>query len=139
MSQEASGLGRAVRKPRPVSLGRALTRSGTGWTYNKEERIAVGTAYFPNAQDIKGHTNANEELRGDFSALSNMGYSMVLGGDFNAHTGSNGDKTPTDKAGIRVLSSIEDAGMINTIPDKCSGGPTRVQVHKDDTQESTLD
>jgi exonuclease III len=103
--------------------------------------LAVGTAYFPNAQDIEGHTNANEELRGDFNALSNLGYSMVLGGDFNAHTGSNGDTRPTDKAGNMFLSSIEDAGMIlvNTMPNKCSGGPTRVQVHKDDTQESTLD
>jgi hypothetical protein len=25
--------------------------------------LAVGTAYFPNSQDIEGHTNANEELR----------------------------------------------------------------------------
>lgn len=105
-----------------------------------DNNLAVGTAYFPNAQDIDGHTKANEELRGDFNALSNMGYSMVVGGDFNAHTGSNGDKRPTDAAGNMFLSSIEDAGMVlvNTT-DKCSGGPTRVQVHRHDIQESTLD
>lgn len=103
--------------------------------------LAVGTAYFPNAQNIKGHTAANEELRGDINVLSDLGYSLVLGGDFNAHTGSNGDKRPIDKAGRMFLNSIEDAGlvMINTLPGKCSGGPTRVQVHKDVTQESTLD
>ena len=43
-----------------------------------DNNLAVGTAYFPNAQDIDGHTKANEELRGDFNALSNMGYSMVI-------------------------------------------------------------
>ena len=103
--------------------------------------LAVGTAYFPNAQNIKGHTAANEELRGDINVLSDLGYSLVLGGDFNAHTGSNGDKRPIDKAGRMFLNSIEDAGlvMINTLPGKCSGGPTRVQVQKDVTQESTLD
>ena len=102
--------------------------------------LAVGTAYFPKAQDVSGHAMANEELRGDFNALSNMGYSMVVGGDFNAHTGSNGDKTPIDKAGNMFLSLIEDAGMVlvNTT-DKCSGGPTRVQVRNRDIQESTLD
>ena len=120
---EVSGLGHTTRKLRPVSFERALTCSGIGWIYSKE---SVGTAYFP---------------RGDINVLSDLGYSLVLGGDFNAHTGSNGDKRPIGKAGRMFLNSIEDVGlvMINTLPGKCSGGPTRVQVHKDVTQESTLD
>jgi hypothetical protein len=103
--------------------------------------LAVGTAYFPKAQDVKGHVAANKELCADFAYLAEQGYRVVLGGDLNAHTGANGDDTPTDAAGRMLLETLEWANMImvNTMPGKCVGGPSRVQVQKDGVQTSTID
>jgi hypothetical protein len=103
--------------------------------------LAVGTAYFPKAQDVKGHKAANKELCADFAYLAEQGYRVVLGGDLNAHTGANGDDTPTDAAGHMLLETLEwaDMVMVNTMPGKCVGGPSRVQVQKEGIQKSTID
>jgi hypothetical protein len=103
--------------------------------------LAVGTGYFPKAQDVKGHVAANKELSADFACLIELGYRMVFGGDLNAHIGANGDATPVDAAGRMLLETLDWAGMVmvNTMPGKCTGGPSRVQVLKDGQQESTID
>ena len=103
--------------------------------------LAVGTAYFPTAQDAEGHARANVALCGDLAYLTGQGYRVALGGDFNAHTGANGDKMPVDMAGRMLLETADWFGMVvvNTMPNKCIGGPTRVQVRVDGTQESTID
>ena len=103
--------------------------------------LAVGTGYFPKAQDVKGHVLANQELSADFAYLTELGYRVVFGGDLNAHIGANGDTTPVDAAGRMLLETLDWAGMvmINTMPGKCMGGPSRVQVLKDGQQESTID
>jgi hypothetical protein len=103
--------------------------------------LAVGTSYFPNAQDVRGHLAANKELCADLAWLSEQGYRIVLGGDLNAHIGANFDSTPTDEAGRMLLETVDWTGMVivNTMPGMCVGGPTRVQVQKDGTQSSTID
>jgi hypothetical protein len=117
------------------TLWHRLEREGGG------QPLAVGTGYFPNAQDLKGHTAANKELCADFAYLTELGYMVVFGGDLNAHIGANGDTTPTDAAGRMLLETVDFAGMtmVNTMPGKCTGGPTRVQVMKDGVQSSTID
>ena len=51
--------------------------------------LAVGTVYFPQAQDVPGHVEAHKALCGDLAYLIAHGYRVLLGGDFNAHTGAN--------------------------------------------------
>ena len=103
--------------------------------------LAVGTGYFPKAQDVKGHAVANKELAADFAYLTELGYSVVFGGDLNAHIGANGDTTPSDAAGRMLLETVDWAGMVlvNTMSGVCTGGPTRVQVLRDGVQSSTID
>jgi len=106
-----------------------------------EKALVVGVGYFPNAQDVKGHAAANKELRLAIAELVEQGYSVVFGGDLNAHTGANGDLTPSDTAGAMLLETVELSGMmlVNTMPGMCEGGPSRVQVMENEVQESTLD
>jgi hypothetical protein len=103
--------------------------------------IIVGTGYFPNATDVKGHDEANKELSLCLAMFREQGHRIIFGGDLNAHTGANGDTSPPDAAGWKLLETVQYADMIliNTLPGKCTGGPTRVQVREEGTQQSTLD
>ena len=99
--------------------------------------LVVGVGYFPGAQDYKGHVEANDELRSRLEVFRREGYHVVFGGDLNAHIGSNGDDTPTDRAGRLLLETTEVMGMVmvNTMDGRCKGGPTRVEGE----QQSTID
>jgi hypothetical protein len=103
--------------------------------------LAVGVGYFPRAQDVQGHLEANKELSADLAYFREKGYRIVFGGDMNAHTGANSDVTPTDTAGRMMLETVSwsDMVLVNTMPGKCTGGPSRVQVRKDGVQQSTID
>jgi hypothetical protein len=103
--------------------------------------LVCGVGYFPDSRDIKGHTAANKELAESLAFFSSNGDMVVFGGDLNAHTGANGDRTPPDKAGdmLQETARVADMTIINTVAGKCSGGPSRVQVFMDGVQESTLD
>ena len=106
-----------------------------------EGPLVVGVGYFPNANDVRGHVEANGELTEALAHFRETGYRVIFGGDLNAHTGANGDATPPDVAGRMLLETVEfsDMVLINTMPGKCSGGPTRVEVRVDEIQSSTLD
>jgi hypothetical protein len=102
--------------------------------------LFVGVGYFPDAQDTSGHTKANKELLTGLRKYRDLGH-VVFGGDLNAHTGLNGDTTPVDAAGVMLLETVADSGMllVNAMGGVCSGGPTRVQVQEKGIQQSTLD
>jgi hypothetical protein len=103
--------------------------------------LAIGTGYFPKAQDVEGHTAANLELATELAYFREAGYQVVFGGDLNAHTGANGDTTRPDKAGAMLLETVRlaDMMMVNTMPGKCVGEHTRIQHREDGTQSSTID
>jgi hypothetical protein len=103
--------------------------------------LVVGTGYFPKALDKAGHKEANDELFRFLSKFRLEGYKVIFGGDLNAHTGSNGCPMDVDEAGMMLLETAEltDMVVINTIPGLTKGGPSRVQVRVEDTQESTVD
>jgi hypothetical protein len=103
--------------------------------------LICGVGYFPDSQDVKGHSAANKELSEALAFFNCNGDMVVFGGDLNAHTGANGDLTPPDKAGEMMLETarLADMVVINTLEGLCSGGPSRVQVRVDGVQESTLD
>jgi hypothetical protein len=103
--------------------------------------IVVGTGYFPQANDVHGHEEANRELALSIAFFREQGCRVIFGGDLNAHTGANGDTTAPDTAGRKLLDTVyySDMILINTMPGLCSGGPTRIQVREDGTQQSTLD
>jgi hypothetical protein len=125
----------------------SLVRTGkyTLWHRIELEReggaLICGVGYFPDAQDVKGHMAANKELTEALAFFNSNGDMVVFGGDLNAHTGSNGDLTPLDKAGDMLLETarVSDMVVINTVAGMCSGGPSRVQVRVDCVQASTLD
>jgi len=102
--------------------------------------LFVGVGYFPDAQDIAGHRKANTELLAGLRKYQDKGH-VVFGGDLNSHTGLNGDTTPVDDAGVRLLETVTDSGMllVNAMGGICRGGPTRVQVQEKGIQQSTLD
>ena len=102
--------------------------------------LFVGVGYFPDSQDTKGHVKANKELLACLRKYRDLGH-VVFGGDLNAHTGLNFDDTPMDNAGVMLLETVNDAGMllINAMAGKCTGGPTRVQVQEKGVQQSTID
>ena len=123
----------------------SVVRSGH---YNIWHRIELdkghmiaGTGYWPKAQDTIGHRQANDELTADLEYFDSIGSLVVFGGDLNCHIGANGDLTPIDKAGEMLKDTAERGGLliVNTMGDLCTGGPTRVQVRIDETQESTVD
>ena len=103
--------------------------------------LIVGTGYFPSAQDIRGHRDANKELLERLTLYRRQGHHVVFGGDLNAHLGLNADLTPTDTAGNLLLDTIHQAGMVlmNSMDGICFGGPSRVQVREDGIQQSTID
>jgi hypothetical protein len=103
--------------------------------------LVVGTGYFPQATDVVGHRLANDELFEFLARFRREGCHVVFGGDLNAHMGANGDPAPTDAAGKMLLETAELADMVfvNTVAGLCSGGPSRVQVHEDGEQVSTVD
>jgi hypothetical protein len=104
------------------------------------EPLYLAACYFPQAKDKKWQAAANEELAVDILYYKTMGH-VIIGGDMNAHTGSNFDTLSTDTAGQLLLATLMDTGMllINTMGGKCKGGPSRVQVRSDGIQMSTLD
>ena len=101
----------------------------------------MGTGYWPDAQDLEGHRAANLEFCEDVAYLRAQGYSLMYGGDLNAHTGSNFDRTPKDKAGKMLMETVDfsDMVLLNTVPGLCAGGPTREQETIAGVQASTLD
>lgn len=102
--------------------------------------LFVCCAYFPLSKDIRAHKKANAELRERLVEYSELGF-VVAGGDFNCHTGLNGDTTPVDVAGRMFMETADKVpGMVivNSL-DLCRGGPTRVQVLAGEIQQSTLD
>jgi hypothetical protein len=105
-----------------------------------DDCLIIGLGYFPNAQDLTGHADANAELLGKLLHFCKKGH-VVFGGDLNAHTGLAGDDV--DAAGTMLLDTIERAGMlmVNDMQGVCvgTGGPTREQVREDGTQRSTID
>ena len=102
--------------------------------------IFVGVGYFPDSQDTQGHSRANKELRNCLRKYRDLGH-VVFGGDLNAHTGLNGDEMPVDEAGLMLMDTVNDTGMlmVNAMEGVCTGGPTRVQVQENVVQQSTLD
>jgi hypothetical protein len=106
-----------------------------------DDPLVVGVGYFPNAQDVRGHEEANAELSVALAYFREQGLRVIFGGDLNAHIGANGDLTPPDRAGRILLETVEfsDMMLVNTMPGKCIGGPSRVQVREDGTQSSTVD
>ena len=46
-----------------------------------------------------------------------------------------------DKVGRMLVDTVDKGGMVllNTMDNLCTGGPTRIQVRVDGTQESTVD
>ena len=102
--------------------------------------IFVGVGYFPDSQDTQGHSRANKELRNCLRKYRDLGH-VVFGGDLNAHTGLNGDEMPVDEAGLMLMDTVNDTGMlmVNAMEGVCTGGPTRVQVQEKVVQQSTLD
>jgi hypothetical protein len=105
-----------------------------------EEPLYLATCYFPQAKDAKRQAAANEELAVDVLYYKTMGH-VIIGGDMNAHTGSNFDTSPIDAAGRLFLATLMDTGtlLVNTMGGRCNGGPSRVQVRSDGNQMSTLD
>ena len=103
--------------------------------------LVVGTGYFPQATDVVGQRAANDELFEFVARFRREGYNVVFGGDLNAHIGANGDRMPTDTAGAMMQETAElmDMVVVNTVPNLCTGGPSRVQVRLDGVQESTVD
>ena len=134
-----------------VATGKAeasVIRSGTYSVWHRMEVVgegakplAIGTGHWPTAHDIKGHEKANRELAADITCLREQGYSLVYGGDLNAHTGSNFDTMPVDEAGRMMLETADWGGLlvVNRIPGKCVGGPSRVQEKEKGQESSTLD
>ena len=102
--------------------------------------LFIGVGYFPDSKDVKGHTKANKELAACLRKYSPLGH-VVFGGDLNAHTSMNGDKSPSDEAGAMLMRTVIDTDMlvVNAMDGLCTGGPTRRQVQQDGVQESTLD
>jgi len=102
--------------------------------------LFIGVGYFPDSKDVKGHTKANKELAACLRKYSPLGH-VVFGGDLNAHTSMNGDKSPSDDAGAMLMRTVIDTDMlvVNAMDGLCTGGPTRRQVQQDGVQESTLD
>jgi hypothetical protein len=100
--------------------------------------IIISSAYFPQATNIKGHQKANEELDARLTHYSAMG-PIILGGDFNAHMGLNGD--PMDTAGHLLQNTLcrHRLLLLNDLYPICSGGHTRSQPYRDLEQTSTVD
>ena len=130
-----------------TSINANIVETGTYTMWHRIETdgddslpLFVGVGYFPDSQDTKGHAKANEELAACLRKYRDLGH-VVFGGDLNAHTGLNGDCTPVDDAGLMLLQTVDDTGMllINAMQGICTGGPTRVQVQEKGIQQSTLD
>ena len=127
-----------------ASIKASVVETGKYTLWHRVEMVAgplfVGVGYFPDSQDVTGHKKANAELDTCLRKYSGLGH-VVFGGDLNAHTGLNGDNTPVDKAGLMLLKTVNDTGMllVNAMGGICTGGPTRVQVQEKGTQQSTLD
>jgi hypothetical protein len=140
----AGGVGALVDKSRTEAT-QIFTGDYTVWhrleVADGAKPLVVGTGYFPQAQDLVGQRAANKELTECLARFRADGYRIVFGGDLNAHTGANFDSTPVDAAGRMLLETVEfaDMVMVNTLPGRCTGGPTRVQVRVDGTQKSTID
>ena len=130
-----------------MRTGASVVRSGKCTLWHRIEvadgakPLVVGVGYFPHAKDVQGHLEAHKELSADLAFFREKGYRTVFGGDMNAHVGANGDVTPTDTAGLMLLETMQwsDMVLVNTMPGMCSGGPSRVQVRRDGTQQSTID
>ena len=91
---------------------------------------------------MKMHLKAREEVAKGTAEYAELG-EIIIGGDFNAHTGANGDRTKTDEAGKGLLEMIKGLGltMVNTMGEHiCKDEFTRVQELKTgNLQESTVD
>ena len=102
--------------------------------------LFVGVGYFPASTDVQGHIAANRELAASLAKFSLLG-SCIFGGDLNAHLRCNGDVLPVDQAGLLLRDTLAAARMslVNALPAKCVGGPSRREVRRDGTQTSTVD
>ena len=101
--------------------------------------LFVGLVYFPDAKLLADHSLANAELCESASPFLDQGH-VILGGDFNAHTGANGDHRH-DAAGQLLEESLAFLGltMVNKIPQFCKDRFTRVEVKSTGVQSSTID
>lgn len=125
----------------------SIIRSGKYTLWHRIElqgehgHMVAGTGYFPNAQDLIGHAEANTELLSALQHFLGLGSHVVFGGDLNAHLGANGDLCEFDNAGLMLLATAKATGMeiVNMMGDKCTGGPSRVQVRLEGIQQSTVD
>jgi hypothetical protein len=125
----------------------SIIRSGKYTLWHRIElqgehgHMVAGTGYFPKAQDTIGHAEANAELLSGLQHFLGLGSHVAFGGDLNAHLGANGDLCDIDNAGRMLLATAKATGMeiVNMMDDKCTGGPSRVQVRLEDIQQSTID
>ncbi len=81
----------------------SLVKAGDYTTWHRIElnnkgagpAFIVGNTYFSRATDKERHAKANEELSDSLAYFKRQGHHIILGGDFNAHTGVGGIRTPT--------------------------------------------
>lgn len=99
--------------------------------------LAVGTGYFPQAPDMRGHREANDELFEFTARYRTEGYLVVFGGDLNAHTEANECPMRPDPAGdmLRDTAACADLVIVNTMADICKGGTSKVQFQQIREQE----
>ena len=103
--------------------------------------LYICECYFPHSKNIQGHKEAWEEIQNEANKLANEGHILIMG-DFNAHTGLNGDHSPIDHAGRILLHNIDllQLHLLNSLP-ICEGNITRSVFHKTDASlhNTTID
>jgi hypothetical protein len=133
------GLGALLRRGQ---CSASLVASGKYTMWHRVEMshgarpLFVGLAYFPNCRDLDGHAKANRELRQMATKYMARGH-VVVGGDFNAHTGSNGDSN-VDEAGRMLNRSFHALGL-KMVNELCKDNFTRVEVTKTRVERTTVD
>ena len=94
-------------------------------TANDDLPLFVMECHFPRGDNTKGHQELWKRIRGLAREYGELGH-VVLMGDFNSHTKSNGDETEVDVAGKRMMKNTDKLRlhMVNQM-EVCTGQHTR--------------
>ena len=130
---------------RNTQLGTTFIGTYSQWVRlqlkHHEKPIYICESYFPHSRKIEEHKIAWAEIMSLVSKYSLEGH-IILMGDFNAHTGANGDPTPVDGAGRLLLRNVNlmQLCLLNTHP-ICKGKYTRSVHHQTDlsSHDTTID
>ena len=102
--------------------------------------LYIAQCYFPNSRKLNEHRKAWKEVETQYAKYC-TDYHVIIMGDFNCHTRSNGDKTKVDPSGTLFLEKCTSMNLqiANHLP-QCTDLITRRSIpRKGKIQESTID